>query len=371
MPVLFKEISADLGLSMVQIGWVWGFYPMSGLLIAFIAGLLADRFGAKRLLIFTCSMAGLAGASRGLANDFPSLLFTTFLFGLLAGFMPSNTFKVTATWFPAHQRGLASGILITGMGAGFTISSMFSATLVSPLLGGWRFVLFLYGAISIIIAFLWLVTIKEQQTAGETGRNDRAKPREAIYHVLRNKNAWLINLATMGYHGCIQGMCGYLPLYLREFKGWLPASADGTLATFTGVSTLGAIPISILSDKLGQRKLLLISIIITAIIGVGLLSIADVIIIWVIIILVGIGRDGFIAMANASTIDNKDIGTLYSGTAVGFLQTISRIGAFMSPPIGNSMAAYGEGLPFTIWAAFGVFALVCYSLIRETGHRQA
>ena len=45
MPVLFEEISTDLGLSLVQVGWIWGFFPMSGLFIVFIAGLLADRFG--------------------------------------------------------------------------------------------------------------------------------------------------------------------------------------------------------------------------------------------------------------------------------------------------------------------------------------
>ncbi|MFC1533026.1 MFS transporter [Thermodesulfobacteriota bacterium] len=155
-------------------------------------------------------------------------------------------------------------------------------------------------------------------------------------------------------------------------KGWpTPASADGTLAAFTGISALGAIPISLLSDKLGRRKFLILSIITAAIIGVGLLSVAEGVIIWIIIILVGIGRDGLVALANTSIIESKDIGALYSGTAVGLIQTIARIGPFMSPPIGNSMAASGAGLPFIVWAAFGVFALACFSLTRETGHRKA
>ena len=105
--------------------------------------------------------------------------------------------------------------------------------------------------------------------------------------------------------------------------------------------------------------------------GLGLMSVADGIIIWVLIILVGIGRDGLVALACTSTLESKGIGVIYFGTAMGFLQTIFRIGAFLSPPIGNSMASINAGLPFIVWAAFGVIALVCFSLAKETGHRQA
>lgn len=371
MPVLFNEISVDLGLSLVQVGWIWSLSLASGLITVFISGLLADRFGVKRILVFACFMIGLAGASRGLANNFAHLLFTTFLFGIFISFITGNIFKVAAIWFPSHQLGLASGILTAGMGTGFTVGSMFSATLLSPLLGGWRGVLFLYGAISLFISLLWYITVKEQHPTRATEAGRKIIPSEAISHVLHNKNVWLISLAMFGYIGCIDGMCGYLPIYLREFKEWMPANADSTLAAFTGVSTLGSIPISLLSDRLGRRKIFILPITTAAIIGVGLLSVADGIIIFIIIILIGIGRDGLMALATISTMESKGIGLLYSGTAMGLMQTILRIGIFISPPIGNSMAANGSGLPFIVWAAFGVIALVCFSLTRETGHRQA
>ena len=143
-------------------------------------------------------------------------------------------------------------------------------------------------------------------------------------------------------------MSGYLPFYLREFKGWPLASADGSLATFTGISTLGIIPISLLSDRLGRRRIFILSINTAAIIGLGLLSVAEGATIWVLIILIGIGRDGLMALACTSTIESKGIGALYSGTAIGLQQTILRIGMFISPPIGNSMASHGSGLPFIV-----------------------
>ena len=165
-------------------------------------------------------------------------------------------------------------------------------------------------------------------------------------------------------------MNGYLPLYLRDVKGWLPAGADGTLALFTGISTLGAIPISLLSDKIGRRKVFNIIINFIAIIGVGMLSVADGMMIWIIILLVGIGRDGLIALSNASVMDCKGVGPIYTGTAIGLFQMFARLGNAISPPIGNSMASIWTGLPFIVWALFGLFALICFYLSEETGHNK-
>ena len=42
MPVLFDEISAELGLSLVQVGWIWGVGSMLGILVGIIGGPIGD-----------------------------------------------------------------------------------------------------------------------------------------------------------------------------------------------------------------------------------------------------------------------------------------------------------------------------------------
>ena len=42
MPVLFKEISEDIGLSLVEIGTIWGMDPLAGVFIALPGGLIAE-----------------------------------------------------------------------------------------------------------------------------------------------------------------------------------------------------------------------------------------------------------------------------------------------------------------------------------------
>jgi len=290
--VLFKEISEDLGLSLVEMGVVWGTPPLAALFIVFIGGLLADRYGARRVMGIACLVAGLTGAMRGIAGDFASLVLITFFFGFSSWIIPSSVFKTTASWFSGRQLVVVNGVVSTGMGLGFTAGAMISATILSPLLGGWESVLFLYGGISIIIGLLWLLTVREPERLGPAGSEGSVPLRQVISHVFPIKTVWLLGLTLLGYGGCIQGMIGYFPTYLRNI-GWTVASADGTLAAFNGVSTLGAIPLVLLASRLGLRKAILFPILLITIVGIALLPLVDNAMVWVLMIMVGFARDGF------------------------------------------------------------------------------
>jgi len=369
MTVLFKEISGDLGLSLVELGVIWGIPALAGLSIVFIGGLLADRYGAKRVMTIACLLGGLVGAMRGISGDFTSLALTTFFFGLSIWVIPASMFKTTATWFSGRQLVVANGIVSTGAALGFTVGAMISATILSPLLGGWRNVLFLYGGISIIFGLLWLLTVKEPARLGLASSGGNAPLRQAISHVFSIKSIWFLGLTLLGYAGCIQGMIGYLPTYLRD-SGWTIASADGTLAAFNGVSTLGAIPLALLADKLGLKKMVLFPVLLITIVGVALLSVANNAMVWVLMIMVGLSRDGFFAISFTMSTETVGIGVVYAGTAVGLVQTILNVGSLSSPPLGNSLADTNPGLPFIFWAAFGLLAFVAFCFVKETGWKR-
>ncbi len=88
MPVLFSEISEEIGLNIVEIGTVWGASSVAGIFSIITAGFLADRFGARRILTIFCLMAGVFGAFRGFADSFTTLTITSLLFGLAAEAVP-------------------------------------------------------------------------------------------------------------------------------------------------------------------------------------------------------------------------------------------------------------------------------------------
>jgi cyanate permease len=369
MSVLFKEISDDLGLSLVQVGAIWGMPSFAALFVVFLGGLMADRFGAKRVIGIACLLGGLAGAMRGLTGDFISLAVVTFFFGLSTWIIPASVFKTTATWFSGRPLVIANGVVSTGMALGFTVGAMISATVLSPLLGGWENVLFLYGGVSFMFGLLWFFTVREPEQPGLSGSGGGVPLRQSIASVFPNKAVWLIGLTLLGYSACVQGMAGYLPTYLRDM-GWTVASADGTLATFNGLSTLGAIPLALLSHRLGLKKVLLFPILFITIIGVALLPVVSSAMVWVLMIVVGVVRDGFMAVCLTMSTETEGVGVVYAGTAMGLVQTIVNVGNVISPPLGNSLAGADPGFPFFLWAAFGLLGLVVFCFAKETGWRR-
>ena len=365
LPVLFEEIGRDLDLSLVQIGTIWGMAPLAGMFVVLAGGLLGDRFGAKRVLAVSCLLAGLAGALRGLSGDFATLVGTLFLFGLLTATIPPVVHKTCGIWFSGRRLGLANGVVSMGMAVGFTVGAMISATVLSPALGGWRNVLFLYGGISIVIGILWLFTRSQPEQAESSESVAITVPfRQALSRVTRNRSVWLLGFILVGQIGCVQGTLGYLPLYLRGID-WTPVSADGALATFHATSIVGVIPLALLSDRLNSRKTVLFGATLMTAVGVGLLSVVGGSVVWLAVVIAGVVRDGYMAVLMTTIIETEGIGVTYAGTAMGLILTLSRVSSFVSPPIGNSLANVSASLPFVFWAALAAASLVGFYFLRQ------
>jgi MFS family permease len=362
MSVLAKEISQDLHLNLVQVGFVWGIGSLPAILTSLLGGAISDKVGPKLILILSSLVAGLLGAARGLTSDFTSMIVIVLLLGALIPFVTMSGFKTAGQWFPTHQLGLANGLISMGMALGFLLGSLLSATTFSPMLGGWRNVLIVYGIAGALFSIPWSFTRTHSQHS--TAAEKRPSMRTALTQVLRLKNIWLLGLTLFGIGGCIQGLLGYLPTYLRDI-GWEAIRADGTLSAFHMVSMIFVMPIALWSDRLRSRKPLLVTLALMVVLGTGLLSFASGTWIWVGVLLAGFVRDAFMAIFLTMIFETEGVGILYAGTANGLTMAISGIGNMISPPLGNSLADVWPGAPFVFWAMLGALGMVCLSLIQK------
>jgi ACS family glucarate transporter-like MFS transporter len=367
LPVLFEEIAEDLGLSLVQIGLVWGIGALPSIFTGLVGGAIGDRLGARRTLSVACLLVGPAGALRGLSNDLVTLAATMFLFGLTTPMIMMSLTKTCGIWFSRRQLGLANGVVAMGMAFGFMLGSMISATVLSPWLGGWRNVLFLYGAIAMAFSIPWYFS--RSAPNGVEVSADETSPRslrQTVSHVVRIWNMWLLGFVLLCIGGCVQGTLGYLALYLRGI-GWPEASADGALATFHAVSTIFVVPIALWSDRLGSRKAVLVAAALMIITGAGLLSIVDGMMVWVAVSTAGMVRDGFMAIFMTMVLETEGVGATYASTAMGLMMVFSGVGSLVAPPLGNNLAQYAPGLPFTFWAALAAVGFLGLRLVKERG----
>ena len=362
MSVLAKEISQDLNLNLVQVGIVWGAGSLPSILTSLLGGAIGDRLGPRRVLVMTILLAGLLGAGRGLAVNYSSLVVIVILLGMFLPFVTMNGIKTASQWFPAQQLGLANGVFAMGMALGFLMGSLLSATLFSPLLGGWRHVLIGYGLLGACLSIPWFFT--RSPSNGIQKRRAALSIPKAVLHVAGLKNIWLLGLSLFGVGGAIQGLLGYLPLYLRSI-GWQPVLADGALSAFHTISLVCVMPIALWSDRLGSRKRLQLLAALMVALGTGMLSFASGGLIWAAVLLAGFVRDAFMAILQTMVIETEGIGSAYVGTAIGFVMALGGIGNFLAPPSGNSLAVLWPGAPFAFWSAVTILGMVCLSFAKS------
>ncbi len=364
LSVLFADISAELDMSLVQIGMVWGIGSFTGMFVGLLGGVLGDRFGVRQILVVALIGIGLLGAARGFAVNFSTFIAASFFMGVFAPLIGVNLHNVAAKWFPAEQLGLANGILSSAFAGGFLIGAYFAASSFAPAVGGWRQLIFVYGGVSLILALAWWLLHPAQTENKDQPPADRLPILEGLFKVLQIRTVWLVGLGKIGIWGCMRGFTGYLPLYLRNV-GWQPEQADLALSTFFIVSLLGAIPIPMLSDRLGIRRPFLILTAFTMGGGVLLLGFTTTGLVFFGIMLAGVLFDAFMGLSITIVSEIKELGGALVGTAIGAIFFLADIGGTIAPPLGNALAEISAELPFFLWGGMALLGSIAFYLIPQ------
>ncbi len=369
MPVLFKEISLELNLNAFSLGTIWGMDPLAGIFVGLPSGLLADRFGAKRTLTVICILAGIFSALRGFSNDFMTMAATMFIFGLMAAMAPCIAPKITALWFDRKQLGLTNALLNIAWAVGAVTATMTSATVLSPWLGGWRNVLFVLGIPGVLIGFLWLFTGREPGKNETQTASAQVPIREAMALVIRVKEIWIIGLIAFALWGANMGMSGYLPLYLRNI-GWTPALADGMTTVFAGATTLGVIPMVLLSNRLHAHKGMFFVAMVVTVINMAFIPLLEGGALWALMIICTFIRSVASPLTNVLVLEIEAIGSRYGGTAIGLMTSIGMAGGFLAPPLGNSLESISPSAPFFFWAGLAAASLPLFLFLKRRRERR-
>lgn len=158
-----SSIQADLGISAINLGYIFSAFGWAYVIGQIPGGWLLDRFGSKRVYaasIFIWSLFTLLQSFVGyfsIINVVVLLFILRALVGLAeAPSFPGNA-RIVSAWFPTAERGTASAV--------FNSAQYFATVLFAPLMGwitytiGWQYVFFIMGAFGIVFSGVWLVTI--------------------------------------------------------------------------------------------------------------------------------------------------------------------------------------------------------------------
>lgn len=151
--ILAPNITADLGLSPVQMSVVFSAFTVAYGLFEMPTGYWGDRIGTRRVMTRIVAWWSAFTIATAAAFGYYSLLAIRFLFGIgEAGAFP-NSGKTISMWFPVHERGRAQGIFF----AGAHITGAVTPLMISALMAyvHWRMVFVIFGAIGFVWCLGW------------------------------------------------------------------------------------------------------------------------------------------------------------------------------------------------------------------------
>jgi NNP family nitrate/nitrite transporter-like MFS transporter len=240
-------IAEDLGLNAGQKGLLVA-TPLLAAAVARIAlGILADRFGPKRvgsismLIVLAPLLYGWLGA-----DSFGQLLVVGALLGVAGGSF-AVSLPLASRWFPPRYQGLAMGI------AGAGNSGTVFCTLGAPRLAehyGWQATLGI-AAIPVALAFVAFVVL-----AKEPPPPSRPLRGRDIAGLLGERDTWRLCGFYAVTFGCFVGFASFLPILLHDQYGLTKLEAASATAVGAALGSFLRPLGGYLADRIGGTSVL-------------------------------------------------------------------------------------------------------------------
>lgn len=318
-------------------GWTFGITFVTAFLFSPIWGRIGDRFGRKKILIFSAFGMAFSIFMMGFVESVWQLFLLRLFMGIFSGFISmSQAFISTQT--PKDIAGRVLGTLQTG---GIT------GSLVGPLLGGVLADSFGYSAtfqgtsIAIFVsAILVMLTTEYKMSDGKKGTKSSYSSKEVLSHIVKNPlllSVLLISTLIQIAHFSIQPI---LSLYVNEIHG------HENLALYSGIAFsaagLGNLMMARqwgkIADKIGYVKILITLLFMAAIVylpGGFVTSIWQLVIIR---FLLGIAIGGIVPVRVAYIRQEAPISM--QGEVLGYNTSLRFLGNVIGPVMGGMVAGY-------------------------------
>jgi len=267
--VILPSMKDGLMLSYTQLGSIATGNFIGYLSLAIIGGFLAARFGIRRVVFISLLVIGVSLFLTGLAHSF---LFA-FLMRLITGAGNGGSYvpimALPAAWFAVKRRGLATGIVSGGIGAGL----FFSGIILPPIIAsfgneGWRYAWFFLGIAVFLLAFLCYAFLRNHPKekgifiyGGE--EEEKGGPNVTLFSAFKN----VVVEAELWKLGSVYFMFGFsYIIYLTFFVAYLTKEmgvsslSAGRIFAILGIfSIFCGVIYGWISDVLGRRYGLMIA----------------------------------------------------------------------------------------------------------------
>jgi MFS family permease len=265
LSLLVVPIRRDLGLSMMDIGYLGAALAVFSTVLAVPIARIADSHSRRNLIAAGIAVWSVMTALGGVANTFRRLLLARVGVGAGEATLQPAATSLLADYFPRERLGSAMGVysmgIFIGSGIGYVAGGWIvgfassQATWSWPLVGTikpWQTVFILVGLPGLLFALLTF-TIREPE------RRDHSRGTvplsQLIAYVRRNLRTFLCLSFGYALSATVNlGIAQWLATFLIQFHGWSAARAAGIQGGLTTtVGALGVVAGGRLADALVRR----------------------------------------------------------------------------------------------------------------------
>lgn len=314
-------------------GWIFSAQFVTSVIFQPIWGRFADKHGRKINLIRAGMGMGIVTALMGAVGSVGQLLFLRLLNGVFSGFI-SMSVSLQASITPKEDAGKALGMLQTGAIAGNLIGPLIGGVLSEAF--GYSVVFFLTGGLLVAASIVVMIFVHENHQPGVRvieNRKGGLMQLKPLFPIFLASIITQIGMMSIEPIVSIYAKTLYTGSHINLIAA-LVVSVSG-FANLIGAPTLGR-----LGDRIGQRKVLILSLGAAALMYIPQALAGNIAVLLVGRFLLGLFIGGMLPSLNA-LVKIKAPEDMQA-TAFGFNSSSTFLGNLIGPLIGSSIAAAYE-----------------------------
>ncbi len=370
--LVLATLMKDLDLSKFTAGLLGSATLVASAVGGMVFGVIADRYGRTRALIWSILIYSVFTAACGFAQTVAQLaVFRVFLGLGMGGEWASGAALVSETW-PAEYRGKALGFMQSAWAVGYGAAALVVA-LVMPI-WGWRAVFFV-GVLPALLT-IWVQKRVEEPALWRERRAIPAARRGSLADVFRG-DLLRLTLAVTAMNACTMfawwGFNQWIPAYLS-----LPAADGGiglTTRTMSGFILamqvgmwFGYVTFGFISDAIGRKRAYVGYLLTAAVLMLSYRLTQEPLVLLLLGPVVAFFATGYFTGFGAVTAEIYP--TDIRATAQGFTYNFGRIASAVAPwAVGRLADTQGFGAAFSLAAVAFLAAATLWIWIPETKGR--
>jgi MFS family permease len=335
--VMMPDLSKHFHINALHFGYLATFYFIAYSIMQIPAGVLMDKYGARRLLTLAALVCACGTLLLVQAPNFFFVELARFATGIGSAFALLGTLVLASRWFSHRRFAMLTGITIMLGMLGAIFGQRPLAIMINLL--GWQFSLHILAIVGFIIAALIWLIVRDNKNPLQThnvaaDEHQWAELMASVYRLIKSPQAWLIALYGVLLYGPTATLGA---AWGATFVGTIYGLSRADAATYITVIFFGWVvgsPIlGIISDWLQRRKPVLYAGAIGGLLSslvIAFVHLPSLKLLALFMFIFGFFSSGF--LPGFSLIRETQPAKAH-GAALGFMNMINSLGGAIAPPI--------------------------------------